>query len=233
MKFSANLASFKKSLKKIEIFSLVIFAIFLIFPFKIPASLAKLINNPLGVLIIFIIAVVLFVKSHIIVSILFLMVAYELIRRSGVANKIKPANSYNGVESTSSPNNIKMNPLPGVNEINDLNNNYMDNYNIDNSISLDNYNIDNSISVDPTLENEQISLTNYTMNPDFINNYASIGINSKEHQQTQANLSVGSTLEEEVIKERIPADALHTSNNSDTFSFVPVYDNSYYDVSPI
>ena len=46
-------------------------------------------------------------------------------------------------------------------------------------------------------------------------------------------LLVGSTLEEQIINERIPAEALHTSNDVDTSGFVPVYDNFYYDVSPI
>jgi len=233
MKFSANLASFKKPLKKIEIVSLVIFAVFLLFPFKIPASLAKIINNPLGVLIIFIIAVVLFVKAHIIVSILFLMVAYELIRRSGAAGKIKPANYYNpstsstsSTSSTVSSSSPQMNPLPGVPEINKLNNNYTD------STLL------YPIIADQSQIPQPNALPNYTMSPDKINNYASIGMNSKEmdrqyQQHEQPNLLVGSTLEEQIINERIPAEALHTSNDVDTSGFVPVYDNFYYDVSPI
>jgi hypothetical protein len=140
---------------------------------------------------------------------------------------------------------MKMNVLPGVPEINDLNNNYDDNYknNIsDNHMPTNMFKNNNkpiSISDNITRTHDNI-IPNYTMNPNNINNYASIGVNSKEfdrehqkQQYVQSNLSVGNSLEEEIINERIPAEALHTSNNAELSKFVPVYDKVYYDVSPI
>lgn len=249
MKFSPNAAAFKKPLKQIEIISLVIFTIFLLFPFRIPTSLAKLINNPLGILIIFVIIIFLFVKAHIIVAILYLLVAYELIRRSGKTTSASiHSDSRSSTKFTKTP--LNMTPINGTSEINHVDKNYSDNYKVSNNqLSSTSAKLSDSLlkSGTPVNSVNEISKSSvplfqqpvYTMNPQKIYNYASIGSNSKESDREKElarinpEFHVGSTLEEEIIKERVPADALHTNNVYENTSYSPVYDTTIYEVSTV
>ena len=71
-----------KSLNKIEILALLLFILFIILPFKLPLMVTKSIDNSLGLLFLFIIAIYLFFYTNPILGIIFILVAYELIRRS-------------------------------------------------------------------------------------------------------------------------------------------------------
>ncbi len=71
-----------KSLSPLEIVSLVVFIIFIIFPFKLPLWLANMIDSPLGFLSLFIITIYLIFYVNPILGIIYILVAYELIRRS-------------------------------------------------------------------------------------------------------------------------------------------------------
>jgi hypothetical protein len=79
MKFS----DFKKAMTPLEITALVIFVVYLVFPFKTPLSLTVLINSPLGILAMIVITVALFMYSHPALGVLYLFVAYEMLRRAG------------------------------------------------------------------------------------------------------------------------------------------------------
>ena len=79
MKFS----DFKKAMTPLEITALVIFVVYLVFPFKTPLSLSALINSPLGILAMIVITVALFMYSHPALGVLYLFVAYEMLRRAG------------------------------------------------------------------------------------------------------------------------------------------------------
>uniref|UniRef100_A0A6C0HYM8 Uncharacterized protein n=1 Tax=viral metagenome TaxID=1070528 RepID=A0A6C0HYM8_9ZZZZ len=198
MKISANLAAFKKPLKNIEIVALVIFVVFLLFPFRIPSGLAKLINNPVGFLVIFVIIVFLFLKSHPIVAFVYLLVAYELVRRS--SDSVSPSSSH---ESIPSKTKVKMNSVNGTTELNDTDKNYVSNY-------KESVNISSNIS------------------GDYIN-YASIGVDSNEADKQKQldsinNLSDKNTLEEEIIRSRIPTNGLKSSYLPENSSYTPVYD---------
>jgi predicted membrane protein len=65
-----------------EISLLVVFIIYILFPITTPAFMAPLVDSPLGYLSIFIITVLLFVYTSPLLGILYIFVAYELIRRS-------------------------------------------------------------------------------------------------------------------------------------------------------
>jgi len=71
-----------KSLKSIEIGSLILFIIFIIFPFKLPFMVANMVDSSLGLIFLFIVTIYLFFHTNPILGIIFILVAYELIRRS-------------------------------------------------------------------------------------------------------------------------------------------------------
>lgn len=86
---------FLKSMQVPEIVVLVIFILYLIFPVSTPGELSPYIESPLGVIVLLVIIVALFLYSHPLVAVLFLFVAYTLLRRSAA---VKPKTAY--VEKT-------------------------------------------------------------------------------------------------------------------------------------
>ena len=74
-----------------EIVVLVIFILYLIFPVSTPGELSPYIESPLGVIVLLVMIVALFLYSHPLVAVLFLFVAYTLLRRSAA---VKPTTSY-------------------------------------------------------------------------------------------------------------------------------------------
>ena len=74
---------FKKQMTSFEITTLVIFVIYLILPMKTPSMVSQWLNKPVGILAIFVITVYLFMYAHPALGVLYLFVAYELLRRSG------------------------------------------------------------------------------------------------------------------------------------------------------
>jgi len=80
MKFIDSL----KSLKTLEIFALVIFILFVILPVKVPVAFVGVFDSPVGILVLFIITISLFIYTNPVLGVLFILVAYELIRRSSM-----------------------------------------------------------------------------------------------------------------------------------------------------
>jgi hypothetical protein len=75
------LKSFDK-VSVLEILLLLTFVIYIIFPISTPLSIRPWIDSPIGYVSIFIITVLLFVYTSPLLGILYIFVAYELIRRS-------------------------------------------------------------------------------------------------------------------------------------------------------
>jgi hypothetical protein len=73
---------FKKQMTSFELTTLVVFIIYLILPMKTPTSVSYWLNKPVGILAIFVITVYLFMYAHPALGVLYLFVAYELLRRS-------------------------------------------------------------------------------------------------------------------------------------------------------
>jgi hypothetical protein len=71
-----------KSLSTLEISTLVVFAFYLIMPIQMPAPVANMVDSPLGMLGIFLITIFLFFNANPLLAILYVFVAYELMRRS-------------------------------------------------------------------------------------------------------------------------------------------------------
>ena len=66
----------------LEMVLLVLFIIYLVFPVNTPVFLAPMVDSSLGMVTIFAIVLFLFMYSHPLLAILYVFVAYELIRRS-------------------------------------------------------------------------------------------------------------------------------------------------------
>jgi len=79
-----NLKSLLKKITLPEILVLAVFVLYLVFPVSTPSDLAPYIESPLGMLCIFVIAIGLFVYTNSCLGVLFLFVAYTLLRRSTV-----------------------------------------------------------------------------------------------------------------------------------------------------
>lgn len=71
-----------KTKAPLEILLGIIFLCFLLFPRMIPMPLAIFVESSLGIIILLSITILFFVYAHLFVSILFVFVVYELIRRS-------------------------------------------------------------------------------------------------------------------------------------------------------
>ena len=77
-----------KKVKPVEILVFIIFALYLVFPVTTPSTLSPYIESPLGLLVLFCAMVAMFVYTNPVLGILFVFVAYTLLRRSAtVRNK--------------------------------------------------------------------------------------------------------------------------------------------------
>jgi hypothetical protein len=81
MKLLEQLKSLK-SIQPLEIGVLILFIIFIIFPFKLPLMVADVFNSSLGFLLLFVVAIYLFFYTNPILGVIFILVAFELVRRS-------------------------------------------------------------------------------------------------------------------------------------------------------
>lgn len=77
-----NIAQEFKTLKSFEIVLICILILFIVAPVDIPFSISEIINSPLGIIILFCLAVYLFFNSSIIIAVMFVFSAMELIRRT-------------------------------------------------------------------------------------------------------------------------------------------------------
>ena len=71
-----------KTFSPIEMALFIIFVIYLVFPIQTPMFLAPSIESPLGMGVIFVVTLSLFLYANPILAILYIFVAYELLRRS-------------------------------------------------------------------------------------------------------------------------------------------------------
>ena len=87
-----------KSVSPLEIVLFLVFFVYLVIPVNTPSFLASLIDTPLGMIVIFAITMFLFCYTNPILGVLYIFVAYELIRRCAkplLAQNTTP--SYNPV----------------------------------------------------------------------------------------------------------------------------------------
>jgi hypothetical protein len=88
---------------------LSVFIVYIVFPIKTPARFASFIDNIMGILAILIVTLYLFFFTNPILGVVYLMVGYELIRRSSqIVNRI-PIIQYVPSERTKQQEMVKMN----------------------------------------------------------------------------------------------------------------------------
>jgi len=80
-----NIPNLFKSFSPLEIVLLVIFILYIVLPIQTPRFLSVMIDSSLGMLSIFIVTIYLFFHVNPILAVVYIFVAYELLRRS--ANK--------------------------------------------------------------------------------------------------------------------------------------------------
>jgi hypothetical protein len=73
-----------KSLSKLEIGLLVVFMAYIVLPIPTPTFLSGMIDSPLGMLVIFLVTLYLFFYTNPVLAIIYVFVAYELLRRSSI-----------------------------------------------------------------------------------------------------------------------------------------------------
>lgn len=77
--------NFIESINKVpplEILLFIIFVLYIVFPFETPSSIAYMVDSPLGMISIFCVTLYLFLYTNPVLGILYIFVAYELLRRS-------------------------------------------------------------------------------------------------------------------------------------------------------
>lgn len=78
MKIPASL----KSMSPVEIVCFVVFMIYIVFPIGTPEFAAPYFDSALGMVVLFIVTIALFVYTNPVLGVLFIFVAYEILRRS-------------------------------------------------------------------------------------------------------------------------------------------------------
>lgn len=79
---SVSVPKVLKSLTQLEMVLLIVFIVYIVLPIQTPNFIAGSVDSPLGMLVIFIVTVYLFFNVNPIVAVVYVFVAYELIRRS-------------------------------------------------------------------------------------------------------------------------------------------------------
>ena len=98
----------------IEILLFVIFVSYLIFPIKTPFFLAGMVDSTFGLIGIFIVIIYVFFYANPILAILYIFVAYELVRRSSEVTGRISIIKYTPSQAKMNVEMVKMNPKPSV-----------------------------------------------------------------------------------------------------------------------
>lgn len=80
-----KLSDFTNSLSPLEMSTLALFVIYIIFPFRTPLFLSGIINTPLGLIGVLIVTLYLFFYTNPLLGVVYIFVAYELLRRSSLS----------------------------------------------------------------------------------------------------------------------------------------------------
>jgi hypothetical protein len=94
----------------IEYILLVLFILYLVLPINLPEPFAKFVETPLGVIGLFLITIAIFVYINPILGVLYIFVAYELLRRSTYITNKKAYIEYTPTQTKKDEDMRKMNP---------------------------------------------------------------------------------------------------------------------------
>ena len=103
--------SFMESLSNVETAVIVMFISYLALPIQLPEMVAKLVDSPMGTIGIFVLSVYLFFYANPLIAVLFVLVAYEMFRRSTNATGKAAMVKYTPTQARKDEKMKKMNPV--------------------------------------------------------------------------------------------------------------------------
>lgn len=106
--------SYVESLSNVETIVIVMFISYLALPFHLPSMVTKFIDSPMGIIGLFVVSVYLFLYANPLVAVLFVLVAYELFRRSNNATGKAAMIKYTPTQARKDEKMKKMNPVKTV-----------------------------------------------------------------------------------------------------------------------
>lgn len=109
-----NALSFMKSFTNVETAIIVMFILYLALPVELPDMLANLVDSPMGTIGIFVLSVYLFFNANPLIAVLFVLVAYEIFRRSSNATGKAAMIKYTPTQARKDEKMKKMNPVKTV-----------------------------------------------------------------------------------------------------------------------
>jgi hypothetical protein len=107
-----NIANLVKSFSQLELSLLVIFVLYLVLPIQTPSFLAGSVDSSIGIVTMFAITIYLFFYSNPILAIIYIFVAYELLRRSSSFTGRVAMIQYTPTQQKKDTQMTKMNPVP-------------------------------------------------------------------------------------------------------------------------
>lgn len=106
-----NFSSYYQSLTKMEIGMLLIFVVYLVMDIYPPEMLAAYLDTSLGMVGILLVTLYVFINYHPILGVVFLFVAYEIVRRSARVNNRVPMIQYTPSQAKKDAELAEMNPV--------------------------------------------------------------------------------------------------------------------------
>jgi hypothetical protein len=103
--------SFMDSLTNVETAVIVMLISYLALPIQLPDMFANMVDSPMGTIGIFILSVYLFFNANPLVAVLFVLVAYEMFRRSSNATGKAAMIKYTPTQARKDDKMKKMNPV--------------------------------------------------------------------------------------------------------------------------
>ena len=103
--------SFMESLSNVETAVIVMFISYLALPIQLPEMVAKMVDSPIGTIGIFVLSVYLFFYANPLIAVLFVLVAYEMFRRSTNATGKAAMLKYTPTQARKDEKMKQMNPV--------------------------------------------------------------------------------------------------------------------------
>ena len=94
----------------LEIILIIVFILYIIFPIPTPEIVASSVDSSLGILVIFCVTIYLFLYTSPVLGILYILVAYELVRRSSLVTARSAIIDYTPTQVNKDVQLQKMNP---------------------------------------------------------------------------------------------------------------------------
>jgi hypothetical protein len=76
-----NTPSFLKNMTQLEMAVAALMIVYVLLPIEVPDSVCRIVDGPVGMIVIFAVAVYLFFNANSLIAVIFLLAGYELLRR--------------------------------------------------------------------------------------------------------------------------------------------------------